>query len=595
MKAGAKIAAVAAIWMSANLFAGDSRYGLPFATSLPSVDGVMSEREWDEGVTVAGFFAPSAKGRLSAGGDGYATFLTDGSRLFAAWRVRARNVDVDGGLKAAAKNRDGAVYDDDGVELVVQAGTAGKIAHFIFNSIGTAYDSLSSKEDGTDVKWNCAGLKVATSVNGGWWTTEASLPISEIGEAADGLFVNAACTFSGRGSASLNASPSHVFGPKLRLCPMRGAAAVRLYDIGNPRYGYWAPKLSVSCGDPSREFSCEISLREEGAPADAAPAMLKRGTFRSGGRISGKFETRLRKPFVLKALVTDAATGETVYERSVAALRESTDRIPPTASFDLGESEATVFHYPGLGKMRVTVSQTPGMPIKGAACSIAGVEYALDAGKDCFTGLVDVPKGDGEYPLDFALDGAGGRLRFNKAWTLVRRREPWEGKGIGLGRVIVPPFRPITASGGNAIEVILRKYAFGDAGLPSSVRALGREILAGPSFFEGVVDGRRVRFAGGAPSISIAGDGYDAAVNAEASAAGVSLKVRSTVEQDGFVWNEVALSGKPAHTIERLTFVMPLKDSEAPLMHACAVDRIRANPAGRVPAGEGEVDRKSVV
>ena len=584
-----RLAAIAAIGFSQALAAGGQQYTIPVAGVLPSIDGKISAREWDEGVTLPGFVSLSAKGRMPSGGDGYATFLSDGVRLFAAWRVRARNVDVDGGLRAAAKGRDGAVYDDDGVELVVHGASGGKIAHFIVNSIGTVYDSLSAPEGGTDVKWNCPGLKVATSVHAGWWETELSVPLAEIAPATDGVMVNAAVTFSGRGSASLNASDSHIFGPKLPLVWKRDAVAVQLYDIGNPHSGYWAPKLVLAGGDASRAFKCEIRIGEDG-DASAAAKLLERKTLRAGQRMSAKFSTRQRRPFRLDVRVEDAATGEVVYSRSIAAVRGAkTDKIPPTASFDIGESEGTVFHYPGYGKMRVTVSQTPGRTLCGATCTIAGGKHRLSPSGDAFTVLFDAPEEDGEYPIDFAVDDGKGMRSFEKVWTLVRRRQAWEDCGIGKGRVIVPPFKPLAVADGKSIDVLLRRYTFGEAGLPSSVVAMGRELLSAPAYFEGIVDGQRVRFSGKPPAVSAAPDGYDAQVRAEASAAGVSLRLRATAEQDGFIWNEVDLSGCSTCTIERLTFVMPLHDREAPLMHACTVDRIRANPAGCVPAGEGIV------
>ena len=86
---------------------------LPLAKTLPVVDGLIGEREYDEGVRFCGFLKTASEERLADFGEGTTTFLSDGTTLFVAWRVIARNVDFDGGLRAAVTQRDGPVWEDD--------------------------------------------------------------------------------------------------------------------------------------------------------------------------------------------------------------------------------------------------------------------------------------------------------------------------------------------------------------------------------------------------------------------------------------------------------------------------------------------------
>lgn len=567
----------------------DAHFSIPFAKSQPTIDGCLGESEWNEGVTLAGLFSPAGHGFLADGGDGLVTFLADGKSLFVAWRVRAASEDVDGGLVSTAKMRDGAVYDDDSVELVMQGDDPGRIAHFVFNSIGTVYDSLSATGGRTDVKWNCTGLRVKSSVRAGWWEVEAAVPISSIGPATGGLWVNAARAFHGRGAASLNASSSHVFGPKLRLDWVQDAPAVKMYNLGRPSAGYWSPKLAVFGGKPDSRFVCEMTICKEGV-ADHIPAKaFQRKTLASGQRMSVKFNTRQRDPFRLTVHVTDSITGKKIYERTILSARgNKTEKIPSRANFDLGEAEASVYHYPGYGMMRVNVSSSSASPLRSAVCSINGQKHELHLENGIFTALFAAPDKDGAYPVDFVLKSDSGIQRYEKAWTLERMRQTWEGNDIGKRRAIIPPFKKIK-SHGSAVDVLLRRYRFGKDGLLSSVSSMDRELLAGASYFEGIVDGKRVRFAGSGANISVSGDGYDAKIVAEASVPDISLSVRATLEQDGFIWNDVALRGAESNRIERLTFVMPLRDREMPLMHACTVNGIRSNPAGHIPQGDGVV------
>jgi hypothetical protein len=153
---------------------------------------------------------------------------------------------------------------------------------------------------------------------------------------------------------------------------------------------------------------------------------------------------------------------------------------------------------------------------------------------------------------------------------------------------VLPPFHPIRKNG-DSISVLLREYRTGAAGLPCSVKALGRELLAEPTVFEAIIDGKRVLFSGSAPTVTVAEDGCDANFMAEAMADGMKLVAKGRFEYDGFQWNEYTLSGIGNRTISRLTMVLSLKDVEMPLMHICTADSIRNNPTGKVPCGEGIV------
>ena len=137
---------------------------------LPDIDGVISPHEYDEGTAFAGFLNATPPKLLSPGNEGTALFLTDGRTLFVAWRMKARNIDIGGGLRAKATKRDGAVWDDDGVELVVESEDREKrAAHFIFNPAGIIYDRLVVGSAKPAVSWNCRDIKVASKVLHGWW------------------------------------------------------------------------------------------------------------------------------------------------------------------------------------------------------------------------------------------------------------------------------------------------------------------------------------------------------------------------------------------------------------------------------------------
>jgi hypothetical protein len=560
--------------------------------SLPVIDGVVTAHEYEEGLRLAGFLSVSGGRVLSPGNEGFATFLSDGTTLFVAWRVKARNIDIGGGLKAKATVRDGAVWDDDGVELVVESEDSPvRVAHFIFNPNGIIYDSLSEGGRKADVKWNCPGLKVASKVLQGWWEIEAAIPLKDIGKFEKGVSVNAARSVPGQGAASLTASTDYIRGPKIRLEWLENASAVAIESLGTPAEGEWRPEIAMTSGAADARVRADILLREMKEDGSPGSTLLVEGkTLRAGESLAAAFDTRSRALIRAELTARDAKTGAVLMEHVFDARRGARSAgVPPSAEFDLGTlGEVAVYHYPGLQRIRFTLHPAPGSGITTVRCTLDGHSVQLEKQGGAFTAIAPTPTKPGKYPVAFTVRCNDAEQEFKAAWTLDKRVFEWEGNSIGKDKIILPPFKPITAEG-NTLSVVLRKYTIGAAGLPESIIALGKEILAAPAYYEAVVEGKRMRFTGGAPQIEIQDNGYAATVVARATAEGLALESVGHFEYDGFLWNEVTLKGLKGRNIERLSLVVTLKNEEAPLMHICTTDSIRHNPTGAVPPGEGVV------
>ena len=264
--------------------------------------------------------------------------------------------------------------------------------------------------------------------------------------------------------------------------------------------------------------------------------------------------------------------------------------MPPSAEFDLENvGEAVVYHYPGMGKMRVKVFPADQGAVRSVSVASSSGTFALEPDKDgAYTALMPAPAETGAHPVSIAVLTDGGMKRFDDVWTLEKRKFEWEGNRIGEEKVVIPPFSPVAIEGDD-VKVTLRDYRFGAAGVLRQFAALGREMLAGPMYFEISADGKTGRFGGEKPKIEVRNSGHDAALVSSAEAGGVVMKTDGVLEYDGFIWNRVRLSGVEGRNVERLTLVIPLKDAEVPLMHICTADSIRHNPTGKVPAGEGVV------
>ena len=183
----------------------------------------------------------------------------------------------------------------------------------------------------------------------------------------------------------------------------------------------------------------------------------------------------------------------------------------------------------------------------------------------------------GEYlpDGDYTVTLVAGKDRATVIEKKIRmKRYPWFNTTVGTQDVLLPGFTPVKAEG-RTVEVVGRKYVFGDDGLPQEVWADGKQILARPV----ALTGR------GLPCRSVEDVDKPSVRTLSESQAGVSGTLASgRVEQDGFIVLDLALP----ETTGDVTLEIPVKKEFATLYHACA-EGIRSNPAGFVPAGDGKV------
>ncbi len=148
----------------------------------PLIDGKIKAGEWKDAMATTGFV--NVGGTLTR--DDTIVYITyDEKNIYLAFRST-----VSGRIKAKVTRRDGAVYNDDAIEIRL-APDPSRPQHFytfIGNSLGTIYDAL-----GRDASWN-GDWKFKNSVvdtgetAGGIltfgksiWTAEVSIPFKGLG------------------------------------------------------------------------------------------------------------------------------------------------------------------------------------------------------------------------------------------------------------------------------------------------------------------------------------------------------------------------------------------------------------------------------
>ncbi len=144
----------------------------------PKLDGVLDDACWAGGGFQSGFTILN-KVDVKADVQTHFQFAHDGGHLYLAARLDEPHMDK---LKAEATDRDGHVYRDDCIEIMLDA-NGDKTTHFQFvvNSLGTLWDSQRRQGGHVHtVKWNCPGFRAVPRKYDDHWTIEIAIPLADL-------------------------------------------------------------------------------------------------------------------------------------------------------------------------------------------------------------------------------------------------------------------------------------------------------------------------------------------------------------------------------------------------------------------------------
>ena len=195
--------------------------------------------------------------------------------------------------------------------------------------------------------------------------------------------------------------------------------------------------------------------------------------------------------------------------------------------------------------------------------------------RDGHEDLIRLPPLDGDYTITLTV----GETKTVKEFE--RHRFAWEGNTLGKSRTVYPPFKPIRVKDAKEpeLEVVLRRHRLGGTGLPQSIVAKDREILAGG--FRLMANGEE---ASGVLRVGEKADDRVVTSSQITGANGFEAVSRGIWEVDGCLRYELTLAkGK----VDSLVLEVPLKDESAKLIHA--LGRMRDSVSKELPAGDGKI------
>ncbi|MBQ2632087.1 MAG: hypothetical protein IJG13_20615 [Kiritimatiellae bacterium] len=539
----------------------------------PVVDGVASQDEWRQGashiglVTSDGAVFPSMVRVRTLRGGGRAYVAVESA-------VPERGI-----LRRVMKDAPGGLAGIDDAVLIRLAD--GRVVSV------NAFCAVAAK--GGEIP---RGIAAASTVTNGWWTLEASLPVSEIGDLGKvDVGRHFALAEAGRERDAYVAKKGGVFPPVNR-------PFAAFEDVSGGSDSYVLSGRVVNPADETARFHLSVRAR----PSASQPAGLERDLALKAGDVV---------PFELKGAILGDEEVSVVADGRSWRLRPNNASDPFAKDLAAADAVSVKFaYYPSYNKfhLRVDASLVPDWrrDVKGVLFTL--LDAATNAVAKRVVGvntnglaeeIFDIPdlrpmtvrSGNPQYLMRVALDGVPGKPYEKR---LYRHAMEWEGNKYGLSDIVVQPFTAISQSGdGTVVGTILRKHCLNSLGLFEQVlcpaaegsREPVRPILAkGGMKLVATIDGRDVELKGRL-FIEKSDNPVKRRWTSEIDMAGVKGGVEALFEYDWQLeWRLRVERGR----FDALRLVVPVRAEEGRLMHA-VVDTQGRNYAGVVPPGSGRV------
>lgn len=495
--------------------------------------------------------------------------------------------------KGEKRPRDGAVWQDDAVELLLDPGnTRTHFFHLIVSCVGSVYDA----RDG-DPAWNgkwTGEVQAPTSSGarsgdlsyptvGGLsheWTCRIRVPFSALGREApkpgEEWGINFCAdyagdeptewAFTGRRFEEPTRFGTLLFQPE--------APAVKLPELRDLVVGAQALQLSVA----SRS-GAHVRLAAKLGNAAATPLDESRLLDLAAGEVRPvrfPFEARPEAEYTASVSAT-AGDGKLLFamECPVVIRPPVVVRVRPffferTAEVTV---DATVLPQPAEGmKAEVSAFEPGNLPVDRRTVALARKE-----------GTVEVQMGDGVGPVRVrvtVLDAQGVVVGRGEALVERPATPAWVGTKAGLSDQVLPPFEPIRAVR-DELRLWGRSLRLRGGLLPTSIISRGAELLAAPIALVLQTDGKPQAVS--IPAKITRMQPQVAAWAGETTAGSLAVAGRASLDYDGCMKVEVELTPHQATQVRELTLELPLRAQVARYLHACALSwdetQSRAIPA----------------
>ncbi|MBI2301804.1 MAG: hypothetical protein HYU66_23110 [Armatimonadetes bacterium] len=533
---------------------------VPRCPAAPVIDGKLDDAAWQFAAVAGGYVVPGLG--VLARHPATTAAMWDERALYLGCHVYSGPKPVLAGQK---RERDGAVWNDDAVELFLDPGqTRSHSIQLIVNHLGSFYDARDRdpKVD-LDLQWAAADLPDG-------WSCELAVPFAALGRGTPAAGERWGATFcsdvNGAGpelSTWADTGPSYDTPARFGTLVFGDGPAASLGPLGLPRNDRWRVPVAVPAGGAGpvsvsvRLLRAGQAVAEKSAALASDPATAVGQALEVGSNVGG--------PHLL------------VVEASAAGRVIMSQRIP----LELGGRMTLVVPGVVLGSevlVRLGAEPTAGRTAAIGLLDAAGKVLA-QRGPVAFEGAslnlsLPAPAEPGPYRVRASLMG-GGKLLAEADAPFTRQAGPaFLGTRAGVGRRVLEPFTPLSAKG-SQVTCWGRTYDFAGP-FPRAVTSQGSQVLAGPVTIAGTAGGKALSWTGAGKLVSH--DESQAVWQGAARAGGLRLETKSTVDYDGCLTCDLTLRG--GGKVDRLALEIPFDARFAKYIHAARLDWANSYSAG---------------
>ena len=191
----------------------------------------------------------------------------------------------------------------------------------------------------------------------------------------------------------------------------------------------------------------------------------------------------------------------------------------------------------------------------------------------------ELPHGD--YKMFAVMKGKDGKVLRKMETKFQYRTFPWVNNKIGLERVVIPPFKPLTVKG-NQVNATLTGYELGGNGLFDKVFAKGENILTGPVALK--INGKTLA----ANNVKFQEKSADRVLaSAKMDSPETAVELSYDIDYDGFILMKLKFQPKSGN-FNSMTLEIPYKKAYAELLHSVAA-QLRRNPSVKLDQKTGVI------
>lgn len=561
----------------------------------PVIDGSLGDPAWEAAAGLSSFAAVG--GATVALPETVCLLTYDDECLYVA--VRCAETDSEH-LVSPARTHDDEVWADDSVQVVVAPEDLRKAgdASIRFGGYAGAYNTWyqdiqayyeftvnsvgSTSEARNDVRDFDAAWRSAVGREPGTWTVEMAIPFTSVG-------VERAPEGSLLGLNVFRNRPPQLSG---WLCP--GFGGYTPMPLGAMLLAGARPVARLSPGAPPALGDNVLALALDNPTT--APVAVQATVTPSGGAAAR--EALTLAPGESRSLSLTyrlAGQGGLAAAYDVRLEGADTPLLAGTLPLSVPASESADLRYYGLpGLVEACVQLGPASAAAKAVLSLTPQDGAAATTEETLTGTrgarlrLDVggQPGDSAQAVLQVISSDGTVLLTRSRDITLAAKPAFLGTRAGLPTGVLPPWTPVAVHG-RAVEVLGRTLTYDTLALPSAVRSADAELLAAPMALAVRSGGREPRWRARDCRLTEQAEDH-ARWESLWTSRDLDLRVVSTVDYDGFTWNEVTLLPHRPVAVDSLNLVIPLRTEVARYVyegHAQAAHAL--SPVGlRRPLGD---------